>query len=563
MKLLPARRRPMVRVETALLVVTVWILVLLNLPWWHAATAGRTWTDPQSWGFVLCVFASLVALHFASLAPFVNRRSARPLLTALVVTSAAAGYYMKTYAVILDPSMVQNVLKTDVREARDLLSWSMVAWVSLLSAPPVAFLWWVRLERRPWAKALGTRAACMVVALVVAVVAILPVNRDLTSLMRNQRELRYLITPGNLLYGLAKNSARDVRDANAPREAVGMDARLMRVSLASRPRVLVLVIGETARAANFSLLGYARPTTPQLARLDVTAFHRVTACGTSTEVSIPCLFSPWGREHYDERRIRNAEGLLDVLVRAGYAVKWLDNQSGCKGVCRGNGVVYEKVAASAAPELCPGDECYDGVLLHRLQAELANLQRDSVFVLHMMGNHGPAYFRRYPPEFRRFMPDCATAELRRCSREQVVNAYDNAILYTDHVLAGMIGALASQSHRMDAALLYVSDHGESLGEGGLYLHGLPYSIAPDTQTHVPMVAWLSPTFASSSSLSQHCLRARAHDELSHDNVFHSVIGLLDVRTRAYRAERDLFADCRLPAGASYAQADVEAGDPPL
>ena len=264
------------------------------------------------------------------------------------------------------------------------------------------------------------------------------------------------------------------------------------------------------------------------------------------------MFSQWGREDYDERRIRNAEGLLNVLARAGYAVKWLDNQSGCKGVCQGAGIEYVKIDPNSAPDLCTGDECHDGVLVRRLQAELANIQKSTVIVLHMMGNHGPAYFRRYPPEFRRFTPDCATAELRTCSREQVVNAYDNAVLYADHVLAGLVNTLA-EARTLDTALMYVSDHGESLGENGLYLHGLPYSIAPDTQTHVPMIAWLSPSFAADHAVDTRCVRDKAGDELSHDNLFHSVLGLLDVETSVYKPARDIFEGCRGGTRLAYAQ----------
>ncbi len=336
------------------------------------------------------------------------------------------------------------------------------------------------------------------------------------------------------------------------------DARLVHVALtANRHRVFVLVIGETARAANFSLLGYSRQTTPELAKLDVIPFRAVTSCGTSTEVSVPCLFSQWGRQDYDERRIRNSEGLLDVLAHAGYSVKWLDNQSGCKGVCQGAGVEYEKLNAKLAPDLCHGDECWDGILVRRLQEELTRIEdqsrQDTIIVLHMMGNHGPAYFRRYPPEFRRFTPDCATAELRDCTREQVVNAYDNAILYTDHVLAGLVNTLNAHASSLDTALLYVSDHGESLGEGGLYLHGLPYSFAPDTQKHVPMIAWMSPGFATDTGLNTRCVADRGNEALSHDNIFHSVLGLMDVQTSAYRLDRDLFASCRQPSALTYAR----------
>ena len=187
-----------------------------------------------------------------------------------------------------------------------------------------------------------------------------------------------------------------------------------------------------------------------------------------------------------------------------------------------------------------------------LEAELENVHRDTVIVLHMMGNHGPAYFRRYPQEFRRFTPDCATAELRKCTRDQVVNAYDNAILYTDHVLASLVHALETRAGTLDAAMLYLSDHGESLGETGLYLHGLPYAIAPDTQKHVPMIAWLSPQFAAANAVDRACLQGKTSEPLSHDNLFHSVLGVLNVQTRVYRPERDFFESCRRPGGLALA-----------
>jgi len=554
MHFLRARLRPMIRVETAVLVVVAWLVATLNGAWWSAAGAGRAWSDPANWLFVGAVFVALVALHFVLLAPVSNRWTVRPLLTAIVIASAATAYFMRTYAVMMDPTMIQNILKTDTHEAKELISWAMVGSVLLWSAVPIAFIWWVRIEHGPWLRSALVRAGAMAGALVIAALSILLVSRDFTSLMRNQREIRYLITPGNYLWGLTASALQGAQNANAPREPVGTDAHVIRVAMApKKPSVFVLVVGETVRAANFSLMGsYSRSTTPELARLDVVAFRDVTSCGTSTEVSVPCMFSQWGRADYDERRIRHAEGLLNVLARAGYAVKWLDNQSGCKGVCDGAGIEYQKIDPKSAPDLCTGDECHDGVLVRRLQAELANVQKSTVIVLHMMGNHGPAYFRRYPAEFRRFTPDCASAELRTCSREQVVNAYDNAVLYTDHVLAGLVNTLAS-ARGVDTALMYVSDHGESLGENGLYLHGLPYSIAPDTQTHVPMIAWLSPSFAADHAVNTRCVREKSGDELSHDNLFHSVLGLLDVQTSVYKPARDIFEGCRGGTGAAYAQ----------
>jgi len=535
--------RPMIRVEALVLIVLAWLVATANGAWWAAAGEGRDWTQPGNWLFVACCFVLLVALHFVIVAPFAIRWLTRPLLTALVLVSAGVTYFMHNFAVMMDPTMIQNILHTDTHEARELVNVDLFIWLVSWSALPVAFIWLVRLQPQPALRALLIRAGSVAAALVFALLALLPISRDLTSFMRNEREARYLITPGNLLYGFAVSSAHRARDVRAPRETVGADARLA-VAWNGRPRVLVLVVGETARAANFSLLGYPRETNPELAKLGVTAFSNVKSCGTSTEVSLPCMFSPYGRAHYDESRIKHSESLLNVLVRAGYTVKWLDNQSGCKGVCKGEGIEYQKLDRSMAPDLCDATECHDAILARRLEHELEQVRGNTVIVLHMMGNHGPAYFRRYPAEFRRFIPDCATAELRDCSRQQVVNAYDNAILYTDHVLAGVITTLSNNPRPMDSAMIYVSDHGESLGEHGLYLHGIPYTIAPDLQTHVPMLVWMSHQLVSSGDVDGRCLRGKSAEPLSHDNLFHSVLGLLDVQTSAYSSGHDIFDGCR-------------------
>ena len=270
----------------------------------------------------------------------------------------------------------------------------------------------------------------------------------------------------------------------------------------------------------------------------------VQACGTSTEVSLPCMFAPIGRRDYDEKRIRNEQSLLHVLARVGIGVYWIDNQSGCKGVCAG--LSQERIPGDADPAFCDGERCLDGILLPRLAAKLKTSPGDLVVVLHMLGNHGPAYSRRYPPEFRRFVPTCESLELSECSQDEILNAYDNAILYTDHVLASLVHYLETQTDR-DAGLIYVSDHGESLGESGFYLHGLPYRIAPAVQREVPMLVWLSDNLQRDSGLSTACLRQGVSSDVSHDHLFHSVLGLLQVETAAREPTLDLFTPCRVPA----------------
>jgi len=543
--------RPRLRVETLVVLIAVYAVAFGNGPWWSAIAAGRVASAPGTWLFLGCTFVALVALHFVVFALLSNRWTARPLLTLLVIATGFATYYMRTYAVVLDPTMLRNVVETDIHETRELLTFAMVGWVAAWSLPPLVLIWWAELTRTPPWRAALFRIAALAGGLVVVALALLPISRDLTSVMRNQRELRYLVTPGNFIYALARNAARDAQGAALPRLAVGTDARnLLPIDPKRRPRVFVFVLGETARAANFSLFGYPRETNPELSRLDIVAFSDVTSCGTSTEVSVPCMFSRRGRAAYDEQEIHRSEGVLNVLAHAGYDVRWFDNQSGCKGVCNGAGITTLKLDAAYAPDLCNGEDCFDEILVRALREALAGVKRDTVFVLHTIGNHGPAYYRRYPDAFRRFVPDCRTDELRDCSREEVVNAFDNALLYTDHVVASAIGTLREASATLDTALLYMSDHGESLGEGGFYLHGLPWSIAPRVQTHVPMMLWNSTGFATAANVDIACLKKRSGEPLSHDNLFDSLLGAMAVQTSVYRRELDLFSPCRVMTAAA-------------
>jgi lipid A ethanolaminephosphotransferase len=328
-----------------------------------------------------------------------------------------------------------------------------------------------------------------------------------------------------------------------PRQPLGLDARPgPGFAARNRPLLMVLVVGETARAANWGLSGYVRQTTPELARLPVVNFSRVSACGTSTEVSLPCLFAPVGRRNYSEARIRGHDSLLHLLARAGVAVHWRDNQSGCKGVC--DGLPGDVVEALSAPGLCRDGYCFDEGLLIGLDRRLAQAQGTQLLVLHMIGSHGPSYFRRYPAAFARFVPACEHDDLQRCTREQIVNAYDNTLLYTDHVLAQLIALLRAHADTVDSGLLYVSDHGESLGESGLFLHGMPQAIAPDVQTQVPLVMWWSDGFARATALDDACMRKQATQPMAHDHVFHTLLGLLDVHTALYEPAWDASAPCR-------------------
>jgi lipid A ethanolaminephosphotransferase len=337
-------------------------------------------------------------------------------------------------------------------------------------------------------------------------------------------------------------------------QPIGRDAKVGS-SYAEQPKVplLVLVVGETARSGNFGINGYVRNTTPELMLLqknndksgELTSFSNVWSCGTSTATALPCMFSHLGKSAYEDRQ-QNFENLIDIIQRAGLAMVWLENQSGCKGLC--DRVPSISTSRQNIPEFCSTDECFDEVMLSKLTEQLAaqpfeRIDKGVVVVLHQMGSHGPAYYKRTPEAFKKFQPECTTNILQDCSREKVTNAYDNTVLYTDHFLGAVVKFLKNKEPHAQTAMIYVADHGESLGENNIYLHGLPYAIAPDVQKQVPWISWISNDFAHRSGIKPGCLSGQKNNRLSHDNYFHSVLGLLDIHTSVYKPELDVFAPC--------------------
>ena len=526
----------------ATLLISLWLVVFCNATFWRALWRIGGESGGASNGLMAIAFLFAVLLVNLLLTLLALPWIGKPLLILVLMVSAVTAYFMDSYGVMIDYDMLRNVLDTDPGEVAELLTWPMAGYAALLGGVPSLWLAWSELTYSPWWKEL-LRKVLLVTAMAIGLGAVVFLSyKDFASVLRNHREVRYLLTPANYL-GAANGYLR--ARARAPRtlQVLGEDARKgPRWAAPGKATLTVIVLGETARAANFSLGGYARKTNPQLEKEDIVYFSNVLSCGTSTAASLPCMFSDLGREAFNADRPGDREGLLDVLVHAGFTVLWRDNNSGCKGIC--DRVVTEDVSPAQPSVFCRADECYDEILLQGLQERLDRADRDLVVVLHQKGSHGPAYYLRVPEAYKVFGPTCGSNQLEQCPREEIVNAFDNTILYTDHFLAQTIALLKANAGRFDTAMLYVSDHGESLGEhGGIYLHGLPYAIAPVEQRHVPMLVWLSETFRVRFHIDQGCLAARRHETYSHDNLFHSVLGLLDVRTKVYRPERDLFRVC--------------------
>jgi lipid A ethanolaminephosphotransferase len=447
--------------------------------------------------------------------------------------------------------MMANTVQTDVREVRDLLSWSMLVVLALGVVLPGWWWWRQPIQKLPVGRLVGRQLGLAALAALVLLVVVWASFQDLASTMRNHKSMRYMLNPFNTIYASTRLVVGQAAQVRQPLQPIGQDAVFAPATVAGhKPPLIVLVVGETVRAANFGLAGYARDTTPQLRQLqgtgDLAYFSNVSSCGTNTQVSVPCMFSHLGREANAKNDIPY-ENLLDVLQRAGMQVLWLDNQSGCKGLC--DRVPNANTLALKDPVLCPDGECFDEIMLRVLPERLAQLEKSgaranpagTVVVLHQMGNHGPAYHKRTPADMKVYQPECRSNVLQDCLAQDIVNAYDNAVHYTDHLLAQTVRWLQSQPR--PTAMLYVSDHGESLGEKGLYLHGMPYMMAPKEQTHVPMVIWLSKPLQSQMKWDAHCWKKQASAPISHDQLFHSVLTLAQVKTRLQQPELDVFAGC--------------------
>lgn len=533
--------QPEVSVEALCIAAGLYFAVSATGAFWHAVIATGDLKGAAGALTAVSLFVAIAALNVLLMGLLLHGRLARPMLTVLLLTTAAAAHFSSKYTVYLDDDMLRNILHTDSKESGELITLGFVVDLLVRGVLPAVLLWRVRIRRRPLHRALLARLACLAGSLLVVVLAVATSFQAIAGLMHTHKDVRHLIAPGNYIVALTQVIAHDDTIGKRPRTPVGAHAKVVGRPENARPRLLVLVVGETVRAQNWGLNGYARQTTPQLKQIGAVNFRDVTACGSATEVSLPCMFAPVGRRAYDKDRIKHSESLLHALEHAGIATLWRDNQSGCKGVC--DGLAFESFQHAQVAGVCEEDGCLDEVMLEGLQAAIDRHSGDMVLVLHQLGNHGPAYYKRYPPRLRRFTPACETSELGDCSSEQIVNAYDNAVLHTDDFIAQVVAFLSRQQDR-DTAMIYVSDHGESLGENGLFLHGVPYAIAPDTQIKVPMVMWMSAGISASRGIDMECLRREANAPVAHDHLFHSVLGLMQVDTVEYERKLDLFAGCR-------------------
>lgn len=521
---------------------SIFLVTFCNAPLWHKLFEIKGGLSLENVVFYTPFFVTLTALLVLFFKLFRFKYLYKGIIILFLVSASAIDYFMSTYGVVIDKTMLQNALETNPREAMELASTNMLSYIVILGITPSIFIWKQPIQYQPIPKQLLANGKVVLLCLGIISTLGFLFYGNYTSIYRNDREIRYLISPVNLVDSLVSNIKRKFKSHHAL-VPVGGDATLAaNRNHSARKNLTVLVVGETARAANFSLDGYSRQTNPLLSQENIVNFSQAYSCGTATATSVPCMFSGFGRENYDSSKAKYTENLVDVLTHAGIKVLWRNNNDSCKGVC--DRVTYQDMSHLNDSQLCNDSVCYDEALLYQLQEYIDTQQQDGVIVLHQQGSHGPGYHLRHPPQYKVFTPECDKAILNDCSRQELINAYDNTIVYTDYFLAKVIQLLKANAKHYNTAMFYVSDHGESLGENNVYLHGLPYFVAPNEQKHVPMISWFSDEFIENNKINIACLKQHSGTHYSHDNLFHSMLGLMGVATQAYAAELDIFAGCR-------------------
>ena len=523
----------MKRLTTAKLIIisAVFIVLFNNLAFFRNVIE----VYPISWGnigFLASLAVALTGVIILLLTLVSSTYTFKPILILILFISSIASYFMNNYNAVIDHTMIENIFSTNMKEAVDLFSFKLVLYVFFLGFLPALWIYRVKVKHGTVKAEFISRLKLVAITLAVIFFSVLIFSKFYTSFLREHKPLRYRTNPTYSLYSMGKYLGNKFKDRHIELKRIGEDAKIPATD--TDRELIILVIGEAARVDRFSLNGYPRETNPLLKTDDVISLRNVQSCGTSTSVSVPCMFSIYSRGSYSEKKGKSTENLLDVLSHANKVnILWRENNSDSKDVALR--VQYEDYKNPDKNPICD-EECRDKGMLEGLQDYIDSQPKgDILIILHQMGNHGPAYYKRYPQSFEKFKPTCKTNELNKCSNDEINNAYDNAILYTDYFLHEAIKLLKQNDGRFETAMIYLSDHGESLGEKGVYLHGIPYFIAPDNQKNIAAIFWLGDSFKAQKKL----LTNKINTEYTHENLFHTVLGLMEVNTSLYDKQKDI------------------------
>ena len=532
-----------IKSATLIVILTLYFSIILNLSFWRFIYHNVDVTSFRTFCFSVSLFFFIAIPLFLLFNLICVKIIGKPFIIVLLLSCSFTNFMMFNYGIFIDKYMIQNAMETNVREATDLITMSLFFWLLITGILPSVLVLITSVQYGTLKEEFKTRFKNFLISILILGIFGSGLYKEYASYGRNHKEIKNIINIVNFTSGTVSYIKR-IRWSK--RKFIELDQNPQNLDYSKNKKmytVVVFIVGETARAGNFSLDGYERKTNPLLEKQDIAYFKDVTACGTATAVSVPCMFSHMDRKKFDVTDAKFTENLLDLAQKAGYHVIWRENDDGCKGVCKRVKDV-KNMQKTNHPAYCHGDYCWDEVLLEELNNILPKVQQNTLIVLHTQGSHGPTYHQRYPDKFKKFLPTCDTADIQDCSLDQIVNTYDNTILYTDYIISQTID-IVKKYPGFESSVIYVSDHGESLGENNIFLHGMPYRIAPVEQKSVPMVIWMNENMKKWDYIDYNCLKLSAEKKAySHDNLFHSLLGLLAIKTFVYDNNYDLFDACR-------------------
>ena len=437
------------------------------------------------------------------------RMVGRAIIAISLIANGAALYFINTFEVLLTRDVMGNLFNTRASEATGFVSVDMFLYIILLGVLPALY---VLCRRVDYGK--GKTLAKGVGFSLLGVIALVVVNiNNVLWIDRNATKIGALIMPWSYI----ANSARHFHHQKMiNREEIHLpDATFT----SDDPSVVVLVIGESARRENFSLYGYERETNPLLKEDGVKAYV-ANASATSTTQAVKAIL--------DHKRVKGLYEILpNYMYRNGVDVVWRTTNWGEPPLH----IEKYRNASKLRAQYPDADSRYDGILLEGLREEIeASTNNKLLVVIHTSTSHGPTYNKKYPAEFEAFTPVCTTVEMAKAERSELINAYDNTILYTDYLLHSVIEVLRTVEDR-ECAMIYISDHGESLGEGNIYMHGMvAASMAPKEQIEIPFIVWQG----------DNSRPLKEFEEVGHYHIFHSVMDYLDMESEFYNEEFSVF-----------------------
>lgn len=526
------------------LLLATYYIAVFNIPFFEIVKKGIEKQGDINYFFIFSIPFFLIAALSIIFSILNIKHLGKPLFIILTMASSLVFYAALKYHIIFNVGMFENIFQTNNAEALTYINLSSIISFLFTGIIPCILIYKTKISYQPLYRELKSRLAFISLMLGVIVIIVLFFLQNYITFGRNNDEIKRYIIPTYFVSSLTKYVNVNFLSTPLEYHQLGTDAKLT-TAIDKKPELLVLVVGETARAMNYQFYGYQRPTNQYTNKYNVVAFQDFTSCGTATAVSLPCMFSRLDRQHYDHPQAMAQDNLIDVIKHAGIDVYWFDNDSGCKGVCKH----VKNLTLPHAKNLkdCDGRFCFDQVLINKLKDTLTEITHptNTLIVLHIIGSHGPTYYLRYPMDKRPFLPDCRRSDIENCTHQELINSYDNTIAYTDYILSEVITELQSQDNRFNTGMIYLSDHGESLGENGMYLHGAPYSLAPKEQTHIPFLTWFSTGFLQSHRLELSCIKEKSQQGgYSQDNLFDTILGILNISTKVYQPSMDMLHSCR-------------------